>query len=92
MAQHPDPLWSQVIYALESGDDSPVPHIPVPISAFTLKEDVLCRMRIVAKAQVTQADISSSLVGTILKLLHDTPQAGHPSRDRTLSIARAKYY
>ncbi len=66
--------------------------MPVPLSVFTLKEDVFCRMGTVAKTQVTQVVIPKSLVGTVLKLLHDTPQAGHPGRDRTLSMARAKYY
>ncbi len=46
-------LWSKVIYALESGDDSTLPHMSVPLLAFTLKEDVLCRMGTVAKTQVT---------------------------------------
>ncbi len=86
-AQRQDTLWSKIIYALES-----LPHMPVPLSAFTLKEDVLCRMGTVAKTQVTQVVIPSSLVGTVLKLLQDTPEAGHPGRDRTLSMARAKYY
>ncbi len=35
-AQRQDPLWSKVIYALESGDDSTLPHMQVPLSAFTL--------------------------------------------------------
>ncbi len=46
----------------------------------------------IAKTHVTQIVIPSSLVGTVLKLLHDTPEAGHPGCDRTLSMARAKYY
>ncbi len=45
-----------------------------------------------AKTQITQDVIPSSLVGTVLKLLHDTPQADQPGRDRTLSMASAKYY
>ncbi len=52
-AQRQDTLWSKVTYALKSGDDSTLPHMPVPLSAFTLKEDVLCRMGAVAKTQVT---------------------------------------
>ncbi len=67
-------------------------HMSVSLSVFTLKEDVLCRMGTIAKTQVTQIVIPSALVGTFLKLLHDTPQAGHPGSDRTLSMARAKYY
>ncbi len=49
-------------------------------------------MGAVAKTQVTQIVIPSSVVGIILKLLHNTPEAGHPGRDRTLSMARAKCY
>ncbi len=48
-AQRRDTLWSKVIYALESGDDSTLPHMPAPLSAFTLNEDVLCHMGTVAK-------------------------------------------
>ncbi len=91
-AQRQDTLWSKVTYVLESGDDFPLSHMPVPLSAFTLKEEVLCRMWTVAKTQVTQVVIPSSSVGTVLNLLHDTPQAGHSGRDRTLSMARAIYY
>ncbi len=69
-----------------------LPHMPVPLLAVTLKEDVLCLIGTVAKTQVTHVIIPSSLVGTVLKLLHDIPQAGHPGRDRTLPMARAKYY
>ncbi len=91
-AQRQDTLWSKVICALESGDASTLPHMPAPLSSFTLKENVLCRMGTVAKTQVTQIVNKSSLIGTFLKLMHDTPQAGHPGRDRTSSMARAKYY
>ncbi len=66
--------------------------MPVPLSAFTLKEAVLYRMGTIAKTQVTQVVIPSSLVGTVLKLLDIIPQAGHPGRDRTLSMACAKNY
>ncbi len=66
--------------------------MPVPLSAFTLKDDVLYRTGTVGKTKVTQLVIPSSLVEPTLKLLHDAPSAGHPSRDKTLSMARAKYY
>ncbi len=49
-------------------------------------------MGTVAKTQVTQVVISISLVGAVLKLLHNTPKAGHPGHDMTLSMAHAKYY
>ncbi len=91
-AQRQDPIWSKVIYALESGDDSTLPHMPVPLSSFIVKEDVLYRTGTVGKTKVTQLVIPSSFVETTLKLLHDAPSAGHPGRDKTLSMARAKYY
>ncbi len=49
-------------------------------------------MGTVAKTQVTQVVITSSLAGTVSKLLHDTPQACHLGRARTLSMIHAKYY
>ncbi len=49
-------------------------------------------MGTVAKTQVTQIVIPSSLVGIVLKLMHSTPEAGHPGRDRTISMACANYY
>ncbi len=48
-AQRQDSIWSKVIYALESGDDSTLPHMPVPLSSFTLKEDVLYHTGTVAE-------------------------------------------
>ncbi len=91
-AQRQDPFLSKVIYALELGDDPTLPHMPVPLPDFTLKDDMLCRLGTTAKTQVTQVVIPSSLIETVLKLLHDTPSAGHPGRDKTLSMARATYY
>ncbi len=49
-------------------------------------------MGIAGKTKVTQIVIPSSLMETTLKLLHDAPSAGHPGRDKTLSMALAKYY
>ncbi len=91
-AQRQDNLWSSVIYALESGDDSTLPHLHVPFSSFTLQDAILCRTVTISKEDVTQLVIPAALVGTVLQLLHDTPQGGHPGRDRTLAAARAKYY
>ncbi len=36
--------------------------------------------------------IPVALVDVVLQLLHDTPFAGHPGRDRALPSARSKYY
>ncbi len=72
-AKRQDPIWSKVIYALESVDDSTLPHMPVPLSSFTLKEDVLYRTGTVGKTKVTQLVVPNPLVETTLKLLHDAP-------------------
>ncbi len=61
-AQRQYPLWSKVIHALKLGYDSNLPHMPVPLSAFTLKEDVLCRLETAAKTHVNQVLIPSSLI------------------------------
>ncbi len=41
---------------------------------------------------VTQPVIPIALVDIVLRLLHDTPSAGHPGHDRTLAAAWSKYY
>ncbi len=91
-AQRQDTLWSHVIYALESGDDSSLPKLYVPFSDFFLQDDVLCRTVTISRDKVTQLVIPATFVDTVLQLLHDTPSAGHPGRDRTLAAARTKYY
>ena len=91
-AQRQDPLWSQVIYVLESGDDSSPPKLPVPLSQFSLENGVLCRNIIHDDSPVTQLVIPSPLVPSVLQLVHDLPISGHPGRDRTLSAARKRYY
>ncbi len=83
---------SRVIYALESGDDSALPNLPVPFDQFSLQDDVLCRTVTISGDVVTQLVIPAASVNVVLQLLHDTPLAGHPGRDRTLTTARSKYY
>ncbi len=90
-AQRQDTLWSRVIYALESGDDSSLPKLPIPFSDF-LQNDVLCRTVTISEDVVTQLVIPVALMDVVIRLLHDTPSAGHPDRDRTLAAARGKYY
>ncbi len=88
--QREDSLWSRVIYALESGDDSALPKLPVPFDQFSLRDDVLCRTVTIAKDVVTQLVVPVAFVD-VLQLLHDAPSSGHPGRDRTLATARSKY-
>ncbi len=43
-AQREHHVWKKVIYALESGDESQLPELPIPLSHFFLSHDgVLCR-------------------------------------------------
>ncbi len=88
--QHQDPIWPKVAYALESGDYSTLQHMSVPLSSFSMKEDVLCLTGTVGKTKVTKLVTPSSLVETTLILLHDAHSASHPGRDKTLSMAHAK--
>ncbi len=91
-AQGQDTLWSRVIFALESGDDSSLPKLPIPFSDFSLQDDFLCRTVTITKDAVAQLVMYVALVDVVLQLLYDTPSAGHPGRDRTLASARITYY
>lgn len=91
-AQRQDPIWSHVIYALESGDESHLLKLPVPLSEFHIHNEVLIRNVKIHDRNVVQLVIPESLVPTVLQLVHDAPQSGHPGRDKTLAMARAKYY
>ena len=91
-AQREDPVWSKVIYSLESGDDSQLPKLPVPLSEFDFSDDILTRKVKIHDQFVTQLVIPESLVPVVLQLVHDSPQSGHPGRDKTLAQARSKYY
>ncbi len=91
-AQGQDTLWPRVIYALECGDDSSLSKRSIPFSDFSLKNGVLCRNVTISKDVVSQLVIPVALVDVVLHLLHDTPSAGHPGRDRTLVATRSKYY
>ncbi len=42
-AERSDPVWSAVIYALESGEDVTLPRLPVSMDQFALRDGVLCR-------------------------------------------------
>ncbi len=75
-----------------SSDDSSLPKLPIPFPDFSLQNDVLCRTVTTSKDVVTQLVIPVALVDVVFQLLHDTPSACHPARDRTLAAARSKYY
>ncbi len=89
-AQREHDLWRNVIYALESGDETTLPLLPVPFSQFFLSPDkILCRNWPNKKQPVDQVMIPDSLVSVILRMVHDAVIAGHPGKERTLTAARA---
>ena len=82
-----------VIYALELGDESHIPYLPISLSEFELTpEQVLCRSSYLHGEPVTQTVIPDALVPVVLRLLHDVFLAAHPGRDKTLQNARKQYY
>lgn len=92
-AQRDHPVWKRLIYALESGDESNLPKLPVPFSQFFLSEDnLLCRSWPTKPVPIDQLVIPDKYVPVTLKLVHNTPIAGHPGRDNTLSVTRRKFY
>ncbi len=92
-AQREHEVWKAVIYALESGDESALPPLPVPFSQFSLSPDGLLQRYWPSKRHaVEQYVIPDSLVDTALHLSHDAIGAGHPGRERTLTTLRSRYY
>ncbi len=80
-------LWS----ALEICDESVLPKLHVPLSQFSLVNGILCRTVSVQKQTVTQLVIPTSLVPSMLQLIHDAPQFGHPGRGKSLTMAHKRY-
>ena len=66
--------------------------LTAPLSQCSLTDGVLYCHVTIDENNVTQLLIPTSLVETVLMLIYDMPQAGHPGRDRTLSAARRKFY
>ncbi len=62
------------------------------MTQFDISNDVLCQNVLVHDEKVTQLVIPESLVPRALHLLNNAPQASQPGRDKTLVMARRKYY
>ncbi len=92
VAQRSDPVWLSVIYAIESGDDVTLQSLPVPMDQFALQDGVLCRNVTVHDSHVAQLIIPESLIPVVLQIIHDAPQAGHSGSDKSLTMARQRYY
>ena len=92
-AQRRHDVWINVIYALESGDETSLPSLPVSFSQFFLsQDDVLCRYWPRKKESVAQFVIPECYVPAVLNLVHDAVIAGHPEREGTLTAARVVYF
>ena len=92
-AQRKHDLWQRVIYALESGDDTNLPSLPIPFNQFFLSEEkVLCRYWPAKKSGVVQYVVPECFVPAVLHLVHDAVLAGHPGKERTLTAARQTYF
>ncbi len=86
-------MWKWVIYALESGDEKDLPKLPVPFPQFFLVRDkILCRYWPQKPVPIEQFVIHDRHILVVLHLSHDTVFAGHQGRDKTLALARKKYY
>ncbi len=92
-AQREHHLWKKVIYALESGDETQLPELPISFLHFFLSHDeTLCRYWAQKPVPIEQFVIPEKLVPTVLRLVHDVPISGRPGRDKTLAIIRKRYY
>ncbi len=92
-AQREHPLWKKEIYALGSGDQTQLPELPIPFLHLFLSHDgTLDRYWAQKPVPIEQYVIPKKLVPTVLRLVHDVPISGHPGRDKTLAIARKRYF
>ena len=94
-AQRADPVWSKVIYYLESGDISDLPKVP-SLSHYLLEDNLLYKATTLTGTHepprlIHQLVIPQALIPSILKLVHDTPHASHPGKDKTLSQTQLSF-
>lgn len=85
-------VWKAVIYALDSGDETAFPPLPVPFSQFFLSPDgILCRFWPSMRHLVEQYVIPETWVPAVLHLAQDAIVACHTGRESTLSALRTHY-
>ncbi len=91
-SQREHPLWKKIIYALESGDETQLPELPISLHFFLSYDGALCRYWAQKPVPIEQFVIPEKLVPTVLRLVHDVPISGHLGRDKTLALAQKRYY
>ncbi len=93
IAQRMHDVWSKVIHALKSGDETSLPRLPIPFLQFFLSQDKVLSQYWAEKAETVDHFVMPEIYApVVLSLIHDTPIAGHLGRDRILTTARKVYY
>ena len=94
--QRSDEFCNQIMYYLESGDESHLPKLQFKPESFFVQDDVLYKSSDViiddSNVKLNQMVIPKSLVDVILFHVHDSPLAGHPGRDRCIAQAKRQYF
>ncbi len=74
-------IWRRVIHALESGDETNLPALPVPFRQFFLSDRrVSCHYWPSKKQVVAQFIIPECYIPTVLKLVNNVVTDGHPGK------------
>lgn len=73
------------------------PKSPSPPSSNVLRDDILFKLTTLTGKKdptclILQLVIPSSLIPTVLQLIHDFPHAAHPGKEMCLAQARLKYF
>ncbi len=94
--QKTNPFCALLIYYLESGDDTQLSYLTVPLLEFRLEDNALVRLTTLSAnhesdREVKQMVIPNSLVLSLIKDLHASHHAGHPGKARSLHQARLEY-
>ncbi|XP_076065027.1 uncharacterized protein LOC143039060 [Oratosquilla oratoria] len=97
IAQKSDPLWKRVTYFLTSGDTTDTDYFPPNIDNYTLIDEVLyhtttLKNKYEPNRSVLQLVVPTELIPEVLKLVHDSPIAAHPGKDKCLTQARLQYF
>ncbi len=94
-AQRENLLWSRVLYALEEGDSSFVPALPVPFVQFKLLDSLLVRVPPSPDdlhPDYFQLVIPASLIDQVLFQVHGSSMVGHPGKERSLRQTHSRLW
>ena len=90
-AQRNDPTQSKIIHYLESDDNSNLPQVSSLLQYFLYKVITFTGKH--ESSHLThQLAITQTIIQSVVELIHDTPHASHPDKDKSLSQARLKFF